>query len=160
MYAPDISLVVLFLLTAAYTAVTGSFVAAKRQHGSPVLVGGAAFAGVLAFLFGVLLIANLSVIAALVVSVLASGVGCYRLVRADLTQNQAITVAVGATLLVAAVGLFVLYLALISLIVAGSSYLVVRLWWQARATLVAMGTMLGGLLAASAVVFGIALSQM
>jgi hypothetical protein len=84
----------------------------------------------------------------------------YLVFRRDLGQGRAVVAAVAAAVLLTGCALFVSYLAVMAYIAAAGIYLVLGLRLRVGPALLVMGTALGGLLAASAAVFAIALASM
>ncbi|WP_432953917.1 hypothetical protein [Micromonospora haikouensis] len=87
-----------------------------------------------------------------------AGLVAYLAFRRDLGRRRAALAAAGAGAFVAASFLFVVYLAVIAFVVAVGVYLLARDRLRISQAVILTGTTLGGLLAASALVFWVSLS--
>lgn len=119
------------------------------------VVGGVALSFVL-----MLLLARVHVGLTAVVVLLFTGAVAYLVLRRDLGGRATVWASIGAAVLIGACFLFVSYLAVLAFIGAAGVYLLLRLFLRTRPALILMGGTLGGLLAASAAVFAIALASM
>ncbi|MDG4786764.1 hypothetical protein O7626_12615 [Micromonospora sp. WMMD1102] len=116
--------------------------------------------GVTASFLLMLYLATLAIPAVLAfVAVFAAAVG-YPVFRRDLGPQRAALAAAGSAAVVTASFLFVVYLAVIAFIAAVGVYLLLRDRIRIAPALILTGTTLGGLLAASALVFWVSLSYM
>ncbi|MEO3745353.1 hypothetical protein [Plantactinospora sp. B5E13] len=107
-----------------------------------------------AVLFALMIyLAHLALPAVLGVVALSSGALAYLVLQRDLGRRRAVLAAVGAAAVVTASFLLVLYLAVIAFIGAVGVYLVARTRLRTAPALAFMGSTLGGLLAASVLVF-------
>lgn len=151
----------LFVLAALYAgAVTGLVTLRERGLRRAASIGAVTAAGVAASLFLMVLLAHVTVAATLVVVVAFTVAVAYLVLVRDLGRQRATQTAVGAAVLIGLSFVFVSYLAVLAFLGAAGVYLLLRLWLRTRPALLLMGGTLGGLLAASAVVFAVALSTM
>ncbi|WP_432971848.1 hypothetical protein [Dactylosporangium sp. CA-233914] len=148
----DISLVILIGLTAAYA---GGVAVVVRPSRALMAAGGVI--AVFALMLGLAYVWYPGSVA--VAALFAGGVTWLTLAR-DLGRPGNALVSVAAGLLIGASFLFVSYLAVMALIGAAGVYLVLRRWLRPRTAMLAMGGALGGMLAASAAVFAVALANM
>ncbi|MEV6636325.1 hypothetical protein AB0M54_36825 [Actinoplanes sp. NPDC051470] len=119
------------------------------------VVGGVALSFVL-----MLMLARVHVGLTEVVVLLFTGAVAYLVLRRDLSGRATVWASIGSAVLIGACFLFVSYLAVLAFIGAAGVYLLLRLFLRTRPALLLMGGTLGGLLAASAAVFAIALASM
>jgi hypothetical protein len=159
--AVDLSLVILFVLAALYAGAVIFLVLLRRRGLLRAAVSGVAVtAGVAASLFSMVLLAHLSLAATVAVVAVFAGAVAYLVMLRDLGRPRAALSGVGAAVLISLCFAFVSYLAVLALVGAAGVYLLLRLWLRTRPALLVMGGTLGGLLAASAFVFAVALSTM
>lgn len=126
----------------------------------PIVVGSGVFVGVAASFFAAVGLAHLHLAAMAALIAVLTGASTYGVVLKDLGRGRAAALALGMMVMVTGASLFVSYLAPMAFVATASSYLLARLWIQTRAALIVMGTAFGGLLALSAAVFVVAISQM
>jgi hypothetical protein len=157
----DLALVLLFVLAALYAGAVTSLVS-LRERGvrRAASLGAAAAAGVAASLFLMVLLAHVTVAATLIVVVAFTCAVAYLVLVRDIGRQRATRTAAGAGALIGLSFVFVSYLAVLAFLGAAGVYLLLRLWMRTRPALLLMGGTLGGLLAASALVFALALSSM
>ncbi|WP_157017642.1 hypothetical protein [Cryptosporangium arvum] len=157
----DSFLAVVFGLAALYAGGVIFVVSAGRQGPQRAAANGAgAAAGVAAALVLMVLLAHVAVAALVAAVVLFSGAIAYFVLVRDIGRRPAALTAVGAAALISLSFLLVSYLAVLAFIGAAGIYLLLRLWVRTRPALLVMGGTLSGLLAASGVVFAVALSTM
>jgi hypothetical protein len=106
------------------------------------------------------LLAHLTVAATVALVAVFTGAVAYLVLVRDLGRRRAVWAGVGAAVLISISFAFVSYLAVLAFLGAAGAYLLLRLWLRIRPALWVMGGTLGGLLAASAFVFAIALATM
>ncbi|MDG4781858.1 hypothetical protein O7614_19565 [Micromonospora sp. WMMD961] len=107
-----------------------------------------------------LMLARLALPAALGFVALFSGAVTYLVLRRELGARWAALLAAGATMVITASALFLVYLAVIAFVVAIGVFLLLRIRLRLAPALVLMGGTLGGLLATSAGAFWISLTYM
>jgi hypothetical protein len=158
----DLSLMIYIGGAAAFAGVV-AYLLLRREQGTPraaLAAAGTTAAVAASFLLMLLLARSVSALAAMGLLAVLSGAITYLVFRRDLGPRQAALIAVGATIVIGAFSLFVIYLAIISLILAAGVYLLLRTRLEVAPALVLMGGALTGLLALSGAAFWIALSTM
>jgi hypothetical protein len=150
----DSSLAILIGGTAAFAGTVAHLVARDLGRWRAASAAAGAAAGVAAsflLMLGLATVAPLPVLLSFVA--LASGAVAYLAFRHDLGGRRAAAAAAGTACVVTAGFLFVVYLAVIAFVAAVGAYLLLRTRLRIGPAMVLMGTTLGGLLAASAMVF-------
>jgi hypothetical protein len=157
----DLSLVVLLVVAALYSGAVTALVVPRHQGPRRAVASGIAVAaGVAASLFAMILLARVTVAATVAAEVVFAGAVTYLVLVRDVGRRRAALAGIGAAALLGLSFAFVSYLAVLALIGSAGGYLLLRLGLRTRPALLVTGGTLGGLLAASAVVFGVALSGM
>lgn len=155
----DSSLAILIGGTAVFAGGVGYLVArrdAGRRRAGLTAVGAAG--GVAASFLLMLYLATVALPATVGLVAFLAGLVAYLAFRRDLGRRRAALAAAGAGAFVAAGFLFVVYLAVIAFVVAVGVYLLARDRLRISQAVILTGTTLGGLLAASALVFWVSLS--
>ncbi|MFG1921885.1 hypothetical protein [Cryptosporangium sp. NPDC048952] len=157
----DLSLAILFGLAALYAG-TVMFLALIGQHGPQraAASGAGTTAGVAACLVVMVLLAQVTVIATVAAVAVFSGAVAFLALLRDVGRLRAIVAGSGAAALISVSFMFVSYLAVLAFLGAAGVYVLLRLWVRTRPALLVMGGTLSGLLAASGLVFALALSTM
>lgn len=152
---------IMIVLVALYAGVV-AFVASIRPRGleRAAVVGGVTVAAVTGSFTAMILLAQVSLPATWVLAALFTGAVAHLVLLPDLGRARAALTAAGAALLIGAAFAFVSYLAVLAFVGAAGVYLLLRLGLRTRPALLVMGGTLGGLLAASGLVFAIALAGM
>ena len=157
----DAALVILFGLAASYAAAVAFVVPLRRRGVRRAAVSGAGTAaGVAASLVLLVLLAHLSLAATVAAAAAFSGAAAYLILARDLGRPRAGLAGIGVAVLIGVSFAFVAYLAVLAFVGAAGGYLLLRLWLRTRPALLVMSGTLGGLLAASAAVFALALASM
>jgi hypothetical protein len=157
----DLALAILFGLAALYAGMVIFLVlVGSRGPQGAAASGAGAAAGVAACLALMVLLAQVTVAATIAAVVVFSGAVAYRVLVRDVGRPRAALAGIGAAALISLSFAFVSYLAVLAFLGAVGVYLLLRLWVRARTALLVMGGTLSGLLAASGLVFALALSTM
>lgn len=157
----DFALVALIALIAAYAGGVTAVVRLRPAGPARALLEGVGAAvGVAASFVLMLALARVWLPGTIIVAGLLAGGVLYGTLVRDLGPARAGGTAAAGGLLIGASFLFVAYLAVMATIGAAGVYLTLRLWLRTRPALLVMGGTLGGLLAAAAGVFALALSNM
>jgi hypothetical protein len=157
----DISLAILFVVAALYSGGV-TFLMFVVRHGlrPAVTAGTIAAAGIAAALFLIVLLAQVSLVAAGAAVLLLVGTVAYLALVRDLDRRRAVPAAVAVAVAIGLSFAFVSYLGVLAFLGATGFYLLLRLRLQTRPALLVTGGALGGLLAASGAIFAVALSGM
>ncbi|MDG4819921.1 hypothetical protein O7628_30935 [Micromonospora sp. WMMD956] len=154
----DSSLALLIGGTAVFAGGVGFLVARRDVDGRRAgLTAVGAAGGVAASFLLMLHLATVALPATVGLVALLAGLVAYLAFRRDLGRRRAALAAAGAGAFVAASFLFVVYLAVIAFVAVGV-YLLARDRLRISQAVILTGTTLGGLLAASALVFWVSLS--
>ncbi|GIF63420.1 hypothetical protein Ais01nite_14550 [Asanoa ishikariensis] len=143
----------IFAATVAYLVTLGDH---GRQRAA-LAAAGAAVAVAVGFLL-MLLMAEVSVLATTGLLALLAGAVAYRVFLRDLGRRRAMLATAGATAVVTASFVLVVYLAFVAFVAAVGVYLLVRVRLRISAALVLASTTLSGLLATAALAFWLSLS--
>jgi hypothetical protein len=157
----DSSLALMIGLAACYAGAVSLPVLIRRldvQRAVPAAAG--VVAGVVLSFLLMLLLARVHLGLTEVVVLLFVGVAAYLALRPDLGQRGTLWTAAGVSALIGVAFIFISYLAVLAFIGAAGLYVVLRLFLRIRPALLVMGGTLCCLLAGSAALFAVALSNM
>jgi hypothetical protein len=157
----DLFLAIFFSLAALYSGMVIFLISVGGRGPRRAAASGAgAAAGVGACLVLMVLLAQVSVAATVAAAAVFSGAVAYLVLVRDVDRLRAALAGLGAAAIISLSFAFVSYLAVLALLGAAGLYLLLRPWLRTRPALLVMGGTLSGLLAASGLVFALALSTM